>query len=103
HASVRFRPRRTPRTDRGDARSDDWARRASAPRVERGMSMNDTFLANGSLSASRVVALALCAERMLLSCPGRAQRDPGPRSDTTSRSHVLRFDLFLRWGRGSLR
>ena len=61
------------------------------------MRMNDTFLANGSLSARRVVARALCAERMLLSCPGRAQRDPGPRGDTTSRSHVLRFALFLRW------
>jgi hypothetical protein len=33
------------------------------------MRMNDTFLANGSLT----------------------------RSDTTSRSHVLRFALFLRW------
>ena len=59
--------------------------------------MGDVSLANGSLSAHRVVAGALCAARTLLSCPGRAQRDPGPRSDTTSRSHVVRFAVFLRW------
>ena len=39
----------------------------------------------------------LAGQMPLLSCPGRAQRDPGPRSDTTSRSHVLRLALFLRW------
>ena len=85
----------------GRWRQSPWARRRTRKRrhmrrdgqtraQQRAAGTNNTALfdivnrttANGSLSRA-AMSHASCAR--LLSCPGRAQRDPGPRSDTADR------------------